>query len=943
MTIDTLSTRFCLLATSLLIMVAIITGCKGKKSHSDDEDDEDEPRTENASGSSDVDRLLAEFPPYPNVNDYHPDGHSQAFEIHPRPELTISAPAGAFEEDVRIEVTDVPETTMQRLRQQFDEDNYGELLWAYDIDAGLPPDSVIPGKYTVSMDLKKKKVPEELYPYLQAVRVGANGRIEVLNSHIEGDRLVYHASKNSITAVSALTYIAVTTATVLYLVKYPAINQGFRKYWDAYSNDDWYRAKDVVAQHVDDSYGSFIVFYRYSDTENNMKTKEYVKAREDLAYELNKIRADAYLQFYDEHPHARQGGEGTDEWVAMGVAALAEKMKRESAVIRNVQESGILELPQSVREIVEDTKMSHRFTQNELKMKPLSVEYTLYLSPMLDAFKEEAYRTRYIYFDPFVVLNYERIVFKNDSTPNAYQENVRNDTRVTLTHETMHVYQTEYIDCQAFKDQRFLEAMGAVSEYRYARWLSSKRLIMGNPFNSGNMTMYSNRRKKEYHSWPLAYSCPASFGAGQVMVNVEAGYVMADLLDYMNDNKEEKNFEQMMQGYSYLDGFLGSLKAVWGIGSDQAFVQYFEKFCQKYAKDICDRQSSFSNNPANAHLVIRDREHSPGMCVVRLKGSDFGYDGKQKAYAFSAKSVKLTPKQLTGSNQDLPYTLFAVPSPRVKPGELRFTFLEGSDMAFAQNPHYIKPCSGGNVAKAAYGLLMTRPGIEGETLDDSYYIDIVALYKPQQEPQVKGMSNDGTGLIVDTRVAPAYELKRNHLITGMQILVTNNKTGLYKGFSVDLDHCGQEVKIPYEKIGVTDKGDVDVTMQARWYYEYDPGKNYYSPATDKVNYKLKDEQEQQDTQQTTPGEEVDPDSQEESGEDYGEPVLLDAKFLIKSIAHCGIKSDTKLYGRLVLTKDHFTINVPAYHWPFSDPAIHQTRDNASPALEIKGKCDVNFT
>ncbi|MCR5679626.1 MAG: hypothetical protein K6G08_05385, partial [Prevotella sp.] len=47
--------------------------------------------------------------------------------------------------------------------------------------------------------------------------------------------------------------------------------------------------------------------------------------------------------------------------------------------------------------------------------------------------------------------------------------------------------------------------------------------------------------------------------------------------------------------------------------------------------------------------------------------------------------------------------------------------------------------------------------------------------------------------------------------------------------------------------------------------------------------------------------------------------------------------------RLVLTKDHFTINVPAYHWPFSDPAIHQTRDNASPALEIKGKCDVNFT
>ena len=800
----------------------------------------------------------------------------------------------------------------------------------------------------MSIDLKMKKVPEELYPYLQAVRIAADGRMQVLNSRVEGDRLTYYASRNSITAITALTYVAITTAGVLYLVKYPAINQGFRKYWDALSNWEWYRANDVVTQRVTDSYANFTLFYRYSDTENNLRTEEYIKARKDLKSELNRIKADAYLQFMDEHPDISRGWDGAEEMLSMGVAALAEKMKKESSVLRAIETSGILELPRSLREIVEDTKLSHRFTQKVLKMKPLSVEYTLYLSPSIDALGQEAYRTRYIYFDPFVVLNYERIVFKNDpNTANAYQENVRDETRITLGHETMHVYQTEYLDCQAFKDQRFFEAMGAVSEYRYARWLKNHGVIQGNPFNSASMTMYSNRGKKEYHSWPLAYSYPASFGANMIMVNVEGGYVLADLLDYMNDTKEEKNFEQMMQGYSYLDGFLGSLKAVWGVGSDQAFVQYFEGFCQKYAKDICNRQSGFSHDPANAHLVIRDQEQSPNHCVIRLKGSDFGYNGKQKAYAFSVKSLKINAKSRqtaqVGPNQAEPYSLFAVLSPRVKPADLRFTFLEDSDMTFAQDPHYIKPCAGGVVAPSAYALLMTRTGIEGETLGDDYYIDVVALHRPQQEPEVKGMSNDGTGLLVDTKVAPSPELKSNHYVTGMQLLVTNNKTGLYKGFSVELNLCGKEVKIPYDKMGITDKADVDVTLQARWYYEYAPGKNYYSPATDKVNYKRKDEQEQQTTEQTNPEDETDPTTQEESGQDYGEPVLLDTKFRVKNLGNYGISRDTPHYGRLVLTKDHFTVTVPAYTWKFNDPTVNQTRNNSMPALEIKGTCDVNFT
>ena len=176
-----------------LLTIVALCACSGKHRHGDYDDEEDETEVEGALQISDD--FLNSFDP--NVP-FEQTGHSRAFKIRPREDMIISADAGAFERDVNIRVTDVPAETMNELDRQL-EGSGTTMLFAYDLDAGLPPDSVIPGKYTVSINLEKHGIPEELYPYFVMYRVAGDGSLQPLNVKIKGRTATYMASQNSVT------------------------------------------------------------------------------------------------------------------------------------------------------------------------------------------------------------------------------------------------------------------------------------------------------------------------------------------------------------------------------------------------------------------------------------------------------------------------------------------------------------------------------------------------------------------------------------------------------------------------------------------------------------------------------------------------------------------------------------------------------------------------
>ena len=134
--------------TMALLTIVALCACSGKHRHGDYDDEDGEDEVENTSALHIDDELLDSFDP--NVP-FEQTGRSRAFRIRPREDMVIRADAGAFERDVNIRVSDVPAEKMDELDRQL-EGSGTTMLFAYDLDAGLPPDSVIPGKYTVSID-----------------------------------------------------------------------------------------------------------------------------------------------------------------------------------------------------------------------------------------------------------------------------------------------------------------------------------------------------------------------------------------------------------------------------------------------------------------------------------------------------------------------------------------------------------------------------------------------------------------------------------------------------------------------------------------------------------------------------------------------------------------------------------------------------------------------
>ena len=254
--------------TMTLLTIVALCACSGKH-RPDDEEDEDE--TEGSGALQISEDFLNSFDP--NVP-FEQTGHSRAFKIRPREDMIVSAEAGAFERDVTIRVTDVPAETMYELDRQL-EGSGTTMLFAYDLDAGLPPDSVIPGKYTVSIDLEKHGIPEELYPYFVMYRVAGDGSLQPLNVKIKGRTATYMASQNSVTLAGIATLFAILgpIAYVAY-ANYPAITMTARHLADrGVFPSDWWK-EDAVCEYVPDDFGNFYVCYRYSMTENYRKKEE---------------------------------------------------------------------------------------------------------------------------------------------------------------------------------------------------------------------------------------------------------------------------------------------------------------------------------------------------------------------------------------------------------------------------------------------------------------------------------------------------------------------------------------------------------------------------------------------------------------------------------------------------------------------------------------------
>jgi len=838
-----------------LLTIVALCACSGKHRHGDYDDEEDETEVEGALQISDD--FLNSFDP--NVP-FEQTGHSRAFKIRPREDMIISADAGAFERDVNIRVTDVPAETMNELDRQL-EGSGTTMLFAYDLDAGLPPDSVIPGKYTVSINLEKHGIPEELYPYFVMYRVAGDGSLQPLNVKIKGRTATYMASQNSVTLAGIATLFAILgpIAYVAY-ANYPAITMTARHLADrGVFPSDWWK-EDAVCEYVPDDFGNFYVCYRYSMTENYRKKEDYVKKKKELQKLIEEIRQKAKEKYDNEHPRTavERDAEAAARFLGNNDYVMEERrigreweyyqMLNNDPRVQELREDPVLQIPRSVLDIINATKLANRYCRSVQHMKPLSYEYSIWLTPSYEAWNEEACRWQLPLFKPCIIINYENIVGDSYQT---YRPRQGWKSMSMLVHETLHLYQMEYINCSAVKDDCYLEATGALIEPHFCDWLIKTVRLPGIPVtdafsdNAASKMGYSKRLCKELLSTPLEKNCP--YYKDVKPIKHERGYMLADLLQFIWDNQpnpsDTLDFAKMMNRYSVNKGIFKTTKDIFGIENNQDFAKYYEGFCEKFIDEIEERQSEYRKKSNGDGLVMPNVEHDPQHCIMRV--DKLGEKCSTTAQPFMVNTFRIIAK----GNSQRRYNLFAENSANLKPAQMKFTFFNKNKFPEDQKSFY--PDYSGAFPEYVTAAVITRPACKDMTLNHYYYFNIVALYQPDKTPEIKGPSLDKRGLIVKPQCTASLELKENNYITGLQIGLENNKTGKKVPY-VDLVYdWNDEFVASYDRLGITDTTDIDVSVRSRWYYESPQGKRYYSPATDRVNYRRHNRHVQQEVVEDT--------------------------------------------------------------------------------------------
>ena len=146
-------------------------------------------------------------------------GNSQPISLKPVPGISISAPANAMVADHPVSF-DFADSGDWKIAKEALKDEETIPLCAFEFDAGMGADDIMPGLFTFNLDLKEMGIPPSLYDRVQVWRVPQSDpdkhyRYSVM--HLDGDsKLKFRSNQNSLIVVALGT--AFVTYGVLKLV-----------------------------------------------------------------------------------------------------------------------------------------------------------------------------------------------------------------------------------------------------------------------------------------------------------------------------------------------------------------------------------------------------------------------------------------------------------------------------------------------------------------------------------------------------------------------------------------------------------------------------------------------------------------------------------------------------------------------------------------------------
>lgn len=959
-------TRYVLLAATMLL-----TGCNGCKhgngSDYDLEDDEDEMEVI-------ADHITEEYlNSFGSADGGHHtfNGNSQPIDITPCDGLHVTAQENAFEHDTEIKITGVSDETYEQLKKQCEEARLN-MLMAFDVNCGLADNEVMPGVYRVEMDLKKMGVPKELYDELCVCRINDEGKMIEYHSWVKNDKLIYESAMNS-KVVAGLKWFgswawksvakgkswlhgAVFIPFAYYLGS-TALRQyvlaPFKQYYISNGGRPY-----II--NVKDEFGDFNIVYNQRLCENGSTTSPYTKDGKDkeeaLDEQLYKVRAKAMAKVNKMVDEAGQAGnpgwfqsqkQRNEMRASINFQKVYDELCAEDKVLSSLLSDKYFSVPESVAEMILLEKLANRYLVKVLGFKKMWYTFDIYLSndqfmkPDPTSVPAAGVTVPLDGWFTFMAVAYSKIVeqkemadpldkkWKNKRTVGTQLNRDRlNAMLVTLCHESFHMQQYRYMFSTLFKkEQRLCEATAVILERQFVEWLKKQNELKA---ERGADVSITDTDDLFWLAWTLERPIPTN-AAGKDIVsmiktflgasdpqNTDMGYMLGEFIQYLLDHKNKKvTLLKIFENYNYSKGFAGMLRDVFGFKNDNEFYEFYERFCKEHLNDIVTKQTA-SNDALNEGMLDTPKKIDYVTPVYRISNIAM-QKTEHKARPFAIRTYQFVPKFA----QDIDmrrkkYNMLLVPSPAVNDSVLK-TFLLTPDVKWPKDSLHFREINKDRkklTPVPANVVMLYKPGIYEETIDDSWWVDAIALFEPEK-PSVS-YDHVHERLLVMHNMKPCDKLfKRDYVsdLSGLQLVVKDNKTGRKKTDKMTLLAWHKYFDVFLRDMGIDPNGDVDISLSTRWFLYLENGETYYGPASEKVQYTKKGKQNANENVN----------EEEENEEEEGEPIVIigpeaqkdgyDVEFDLNNIGTFSLTGDgydqaQKVKAHLIIDSHQFSLTVP---------------------------------
>ena len=553
-----------------------------------------------------------------------PAGNSQAFSITPQPGVTISAEKDALDHDRSFALTPCSDEQYEQFDGALKQNNPDmDVLYAWDLDAGLSEDETLPGTFHVDLDLQELGVFRENYPYLSAYRISDTGVWYEYAITIENDHLSFDSNKNCPITITGL----LTAAALVTPIAAIGWNYGGSGAWLSGFDKMFVYEKGITNEESSDlGKKLYNVRIKFSETvEVARKKLEDVKITIE-SEKRNEIAANAKKAYEERF--------GAETPVKDHMAVYKQLKAIETAnMIENDQryKDAVAAIPEAVKKSENSKPLDFNFYKTFGEYCIKANKYLKEEAKVIVPDEKELSWYNYLTYNQVVdiYLNYDyaqgggaqfTVPFGNyyvvvKGRPIMTGEDTSGQTLATLIHELLHVSQREYRG-KATSDTKFDEATAQLIEIKAKDYFPE-------------ITSISDENSRNWQAYYIPLDSTSAYIDGQSVAAKfngtkgaedysagDQGYPLCHFIDHLLNNKKALSFGELLTAYGAAGGYTPTLKKAFEM-DDAELTKQYKKFIKNNQTKFYELAAEWYANPnASNQWALSRKGYTQGERAV---------------------------------------------------------------------------------------------------------------------------------------------------------------------------------------------------------------------------------------------------------------------------------------------------------------------------------------